>query len=103
MKRQLKKTSGVYHPLLAYVGNSVTLSASRFICPIRWPKAAVKPEQGRLLSTTCTRTGEVLSAVWGCALDAQSGYCESFKEPNTVPPSHLNEQTQKSHAAHPAP
>lgn len=99
MKRQQKKTSSVYHPLLAYVGSSIRLSAPRFIHPIKWPKGAVKPEQGRLLSTTCTRTCELLSAAWVCALDVQSAYCTSLqraKHGPTFPPKRTESETMCS-------
>lgn len=96
MKRHLKKTGSVPHCLLASVGSCIAASAARFLCPIRWPKGAVKPEQGRLLSTTCTRTCKVLSAVWGCALDVQSAHCLSLqraKHGTTLQPKRTESET----------
>lgn len=93
MKRHQKKTGSAYHSLLAQVGSFITLSVPKFMCPIRWPEGTLKPEQGMLLSTICTRTCEVLSAVWGCA------YCMSLQRARhgtAFPPKRMESETSCS-------
>lgn len=100
MKRHQKKAFSAYRSLLAQVGSCVTLSAPEPTRHVSWPTGPMGPEQGRLLSTICTRTSKVLSAVRGYAWNVQSAYCVSHQRARQGTAFSQKLMSQKPLAAH---